>query len=70
MIRMYQRSMHNQVGPGVESFEARRSEIGLIAPFVALIIALGVYPNFVLTRTEAATISKVPGAEQAEVARR
>jgi NADH-quinone oxidoreductase subunit M len=70
MIRMYQRSMHNQAGPGVESFEARRSEIGLIAPFVALIIALGVYPNFVLTRTEAATISKVPGAEQAEVARR
>jgi NADH-quinone oxidoreductase subunit M len=59
MIRMYQRSMHNRAGPGVESFELRRSEFALLAPFVALIIALGVYPNFVLTRTEAATVSKV-----------
>ena len=68
MIRMYQRSMHNREGPAVESFEARRSELGLIVPFVAVIIALGVYPNFVLTRSEAATVSKLPRA--AEVAHR
>jgi NADH-quinone oxidoreductase subunit M len=64
MIRMYQRSMHNKVGPDVESFDARRSELGLIAPFVALIIFLGVYPNFVFTRTDAATTSKLPQATQ------
>jgi NADH-quinone oxidoreductase subunit M len=64
MIRMYQRSMHNKVGPDVESFEARPAELGLIAPFVALIIFLGVYPNFVLTRTDAATTSKLPHATQ------
>jgi NADH-quinone oxidoreductase subunit M len=62
MIRMYQRSMHNQVGAGVTSFEGRRWELALIAPFVAVIIALGVYPNFVLTRSEAATTSKLPTA--------
>src|SRR3954471_17817623 len=63
MIRMYQRAMHNRASPGVESFEARRGELGLIAPFVALVIALGVYPNFVLTRTEASTVSKLPQAQ-------
>ena len=61
MIRMYQRAMHNGVGAGVESFEATPREIGVIAPLVALIIALGVYPNFVLSRTDAATTSKVAG---------
>src|SRR4051794_35245502 len=64
MIRMYQRAMHNRAGAGVESFEARRSEFGLIAPFVALIIFLGVYPNFVLARSEAATTSKLPSTHE------
>jgi NADH-quinone oxidoreductase subunit M len=68
MIRMYQRSMHNEVGDGVKSFEGGRSELGLLAPFVALIIFLGVYPNFVLARTDAATTSKLPGAQQQEAA--
>jgi NADH-quinone oxidoreductase subunit M len=59
MIRMYQRSMHNNTGADVESFEARPFELGLLAPLVAVIIALGVYPNFVLTRTEESTVSAV-----------
>src|SRR3954470_4131297 len=62
MIRFYQRSMHNQIGDGVESFEGRRWELGLLAPLVAVIIALGVYPNFVLTRSEKSTVSKLPQA--------
>jgi NADH:ubiquinone oxidoreductase subunit 4 (subunit M) len=52
MIRFYQRSMHNRTSPDVESRDATRWELGLIAPLVAVIIALGVYPNFVLTRTQ------------------
>jgi NADH-quinone oxidoreductase subunit M len=62
MIRFYQRSMHNRPGPDVESREVTRWELGLIAPLVAVIIALGVYPNFVLTRSEKSTVSKLPQA--------
>jgi NADH-quinone oxidoreductase subunit M len=60
MIRFYQRAMHNRVGPDVESREITRWEFGLVAPLVVVIIALGVYPNFVLTRSEASTVSKLP----------
>jgi NADH-quinone oxidoreductase subunit M len=67
MIRMYQRSMHRDLGDGVESFEGRRSELGLLAPFVALIIFLGVYPNFVLARTDASTTSKLPTRQEVSV---
>jgi NADH-quinone oxidoreductase subunit M len=52
MIRMYQRAMHNRTGPAVESRELSRFDFGLIAPLVAVIIALGVYPNFFLSRSE------------------
>src|SRR3954447_14650142 len=58
MIRFYQRSMHNRTGADVESADATRWELGLIAPLVAVIIALGVYPNFVLQRTEASTVHR------------
>jgi NADH-quinone oxidoreductase subunit M len=64
MIRMYQRSMHNNAGAGVDSFEAHRLELGLLAPLVAVIIALGVYPNFVLERTEESTVAAVQRAEE------
>ena len=60
MIRFYQRAMHNRLGPEVDPREGTRWELGLIAPLVAVIIALGVYPNFVLTRSEASTVSKLP----------
>jgi NADH-quinone oxidoreductase subunit M len=59
MIRFYQRSMHNRVGRGVESRDIARWELGLLAPLVAVILALGVYPNFVLKRSEAATVSQL-----------
>lgn len=52
MIRFYQRSMHNRASPDVESHDATRWELGLVVPLVAVIVALGVYPNFVLQRTE------------------
>jgi NADH-quinone oxidoreductase subunit M len=62
MIRLYQRSMHNRQGAGVESFDAGRWELATIAPLVAVIVALGVYPNFVVQRTERSTVPQVAGA--------
>ncbi len=59
MIRMYQRSMHNRLGPGVESRELSRWDFGLIAPLVAVIIFLGVYPQFVLSRSEKSTTASL-----------
>jgi NADH-quinone oxidoreductase subunit M len=57
MIRLYQRSMHNREGPDVESRELTRWEAVPIAALVAVIVALGVYPNFVVRRTEDATVA-------------
>jgi NADH-quinone oxidoreductase subunit M len=70
MIRVYQRSMHNRVGPGVESREGGLLDLGAIAPLVAVVVALGVYPQFVLARSERATVSKIPGGGAASAPER
>jgi NADH-quinone oxidoreductase subunit M len=57
MIRVYQRSMHNRTGPAVESRDLTRGELVPIAGLVAVILALGVYPHFIVRRTERATTS-------------
>jgi NADH-quinone oxidoreductase subunit M len=51
MIRLYQGTMHGRVGPAVESREIDRVNLAAVAPLVAVIVALGVYPHFVLDRT-------------------
>jgi NADH-quinone oxidoreductase subunit M len=71
MIRMYQRAMHNRVGTEVaESREMSRWDFGLIAPLIAVIVALGVYPNFVLSRSEKSTVSQPPHREISVIAGR
>ena len=62
MIRLYQRSMHNRVGPGVESRDLTRAELVTIAPLVAVILALGFYPHFIVRRTQGATVQRVQAA--------
>jgi NADH-quinone oxidoreductase subunit M len=62
MIRVFQRTMHNREGPAVESREIGRIDLAAIAPLVAAIVALGVYPNFVVDRTEATTVRKIQPA--------
>jgi NADH-quinone oxidoreductase subunit M len=52
MIRLYQGTMHGRVGPGVDSRDIDRVNLAAVAPLVAVIVALGVYPAFVLDRTE------------------
>jgi NADH-quinone oxidoreductase subunit M len=63
MIRLFQRTMHDREGPVVESRELSRLDIAAIAPLVAVIVALGVYPNFVTSRSEEATVAKLRGAQ-------
>jgi NADH-quinone oxidoreductase subunit M len=62
MIRLFQRTMHNRPGPAVESREIDGLNLMAVAPLVAVIVALGVYPNFVVHRTEKATSASIQEA--------
>jgi NADH-quinone oxidoreductase subunit M len=53
MIRLYQGTMHGRVGPAVDSREIDGVNLAAVVPLVAVVIALGLYPHFVLDRTEA-----------------
>ena len=61
MIRLYQGTMHGRVGPAVESREIDGVNLAAVAPLVAIVIVLGLYPNFVVERTEADTTRAVAG---------
>ncbi len=62
MLRIFQRSMHNRAGPGVKPAELGSLELAAILPVAAVVVALGVYPQLVLDRTERATTTKVAPA--------
>jgi NADH-quinone oxidoreductase subunit M len=66
MIRLFQGTMHGRVGPAVESREIDRVNLAAIAPLVAVVVALGVYPHFVVDRTESDT-SQAIAKTRAEV---
>jgi NADH-quinone oxidoreductase subunit M len=55
MIRVYQRTMHNPAGPKVTSRDLGLPGVATLAPLVAVIVALGVYPQFFFDRSEDAT---------------
>jgi NADH-quinone oxidoreductase subunit M len=65
MIRALQQSMHNPLGRDLESHDVGRVDLGAIAPLVAVVIALGVYPQLVLERTEPATKAQIQPAREA-----
>ncbi len=67
MIRLYQGTMHGRVGPAVESRDIDGVNLAAIAPLVAIVIALGVYPNFVVSRTENSTAKAIAAAAHEEV---
>jgi len=67
MIRVFQRMMHNRVGPKVHSRDLGGLDLVAIAPLVAVIVALGVYPNFVVKRTEPATVKQIVAAKAVSV---
>jgi NADH-quinone oxidoreductase subunit M len=62
MIRVFQGTMHNRPGPDVEPGEIDGLRLAAIAPLVAVIVALGVYPHFVVHRTEKATTAAIQEA--------
>src|SRR3954453_4219883 len=68
MIRFYQRSMHNRVGGDVESRDLALPDLATIVPLVAVILALAIYPQIVLQRSEP-TANAIVGAGQAVAAR-
>ncbi|HEV3376331.1 MAG TPA: NADH-quinone oxidoreductase subunit M [Thermoleophilaceae bacterium] len=62
MIRVYQRTMHYRVGPAVRSRDIDPVNLAAVAPLVAVVVALGVYPHFVVERTEGATTAAIEQA--------
>jgi NADH-quinone oxidoreductase subunit M len=50
-LRLYQRTMHNRLPEGVESCEIGLRDGLVLAPLVLCIVALAVYPQLILERT-------------------
>ena len=65
MIRVFQRTMHNRVGPKVESRDVCTLEFAVIAPLAALLIAFGLYPQAILDKSRGATASQIEAAAAA-----
>jgi len=66
MIRVFQRSMHNRNRPENETArDLTGLELTVIAPVTAVIVALGVYPQVVLDRTDTATTKAITAAKSA-----
>jgi NADH-quinone oxidoreductase subunit M len=63
MIRLFQRTMHNREAPAVSSSDVGSLDLAAIAPLVAVIVALGVYPHFVVERTERSTTAAIAEAD-------
>jgi NADH-quinone oxidoreductase subunit M len=59
MIRLYQRSMHNRPGPGVEPRELGRGDVALLAPLAVVILGLSFYPQFLLERSKESAAAAV-----------
>jgi NADH-quinone oxidoreductase subunit M len=64
MIRFFQAAMHHRAGPEVASREMGRVDMAGIAPLVAVVVALGVYPQLILARTEGDTTARLREARQ------
>ena len=58
-LRMYIRSMHNRVGPKVNSFEISLRDSLVLVPLILAILAFAVYPQGALNAGEQAVKSSV-----------
>jgi len=63
-LRMYIRSMHNRVGPKVQSFELSFRDGLVLVPLVLAILAFAVYPQLALDAGEEAIKSTVQAVAQ------
>jgi NADH-quinone oxidoreductase subunit M len=63
MLRAFIRTMHNRTSPKVESFDISVRDAVVLVPLVLVILALAVYPQLPLGRSEAAAKSSVKTAQ-------
>jgi len=62
-LRLFIRSMHNRVGPHVVSREISFSDGLVIAPLVAVILALALYPQLALDRSQSSVKASIRDAK-------
>jgi NADH-quinone oxidoreductase subunit M len=62
-LRMYQRVMHNRLPDGAESREIGWRDGIVLAPLVAAIVALALYPGLILERGEESVTEKVEAVQ-------
>ena len=65
-LRLYQRSMHNRLPTGLQSREISLRDGLVLAPLVAVIVGLALYPGLVLKRGEASVQDKVGAVAAAQ----
>jgi NADH-quinone oxidoreductase subunit M len=58
-IRLFQRTMHNRLPPGGDPREIGLRDAAVLAPLVACIVALALYPGLILGRSDAAVADKI-----------
>ncbi len=61
-LRLFIRSMHNRVGPAVESREMSWRDGLLLAPLVAVILFFALYPQFELHRAQGSVVATIAPA--------
>ena len=61
-LRLFIRAMHNRVGPDVKSRELTRMDALVLAPLLAVIVFLALYPQGALKRSERSVTSSVASA--------
>ena len=64
-LRLFIRAMHNRVGAGVDSQEISLRDGAVLAPFVAVIVFLALYPQLALHRSEGSVKVAVAPAQSA-----
>jgi NADH-quinone oxidoreductase subunit M len=62
-LRLFIRSMHNRVGPGVTSFDISRADAIAIVPVLAMILVLAFYPQFGLRRSQPSLRASIVDAQ-------
>ncbi|MQA73039.1 MAG: NADH-quinone oxidoreductase subunit M [Solirubrobacterales bacterium] len=67
-LRLYQRTMHNRLPEGATSREISLRDGVVLAPLVAVIVGLALYPGLILDRGEASVAGKIEAVAMADCA--
>ncbi len=66
MLRFFIRAMHNRVEAGVESRDLRFGDVLVLAPLVAVIVAVALYPQLPIEKGERDINRSISSAQQAD----